>query len=244
MLRTANLTVCLGALSLALLVPGAAFPGSGSLDDYERSAGAFADGLALAERGLDDDASSAYEEAIRLDAGFVEAMVNLARVRLQQGETRQARELLDRALRLAPAYPSVHTVRGLEARARGDLNESMRAFSRARSLDPENSEILSNLGAVLLELGFDDDARRVLEEARRIAPDRPEPALALALVFERKGDRARAAFFYGQFLRLVGTRDPDRAAVETRLGQLDPRSVKTGPQVSEIPGESIPTESH
>lgn len=239
MRRLAISRVLIAALALALLLPRAAASESTPLDTLERSASAFADGLALAERGLDEDAAQSYLEAIRLDAGFVEAMVNLARIRLRQDEPKQARELLDRALRLAPAYPPVHAVRGLEARVRGDLHESLRALSRARSLDPESTEILANLGATLLELGLDEDARDVLEEARRGAPDRPEPVLTLALLCDKKGDRHRAAFFYGQFLRLVGTGDPDRAIAEARLRQLDPRAVKTLPPVSETVGETV-----
>jgi len=210
-----------------------------TLDSYERSAAAFADGLALAERGLDEEASGSYQEAIRLDAGFVEAMVNLARIRLRQGDPARAREWLDRALRLAPAYPPVHAARGLEARQRGDLQEALRAFTRARILDPENAEILANLGATLFELGLDEDARGVLEDARRCAPVRPEPVLTLALLWEQRGDRGRAAFFYDQFLSLVGTDDPARASAEARLRELAPNSLKGVRAVSETVNERI-----
>jgi tetratricopeptide (TPR) repeat protein len=224
-------------LALSLLLAREAVADSATLASYERSAAAFADGLALAERGLDEEASRSYQEAIGLDAGFVEAMVNLARIRLRQGDPERAREWLDRALRLAPAYPPVHAVRGLVARERGDLQEALRAFSRARSLDPENAEVLANLGATLFELGLDEDARGVLEEARRRAPVRPEPVLTLALVWERKGDRGRAAFFYGQFLSLVGTDDPARALAEARLRALEAISLKTATPTSETVSE-------
>jgi len=166
-------------------------------------------------------------------------MVNLARIRLLQGDPDGAREWLDRALRVAPAYPPIHAVRGLEARERGDLQEALRAFARARTLDPENTEVLTNLGAVLFELGIDEDARAVLEEARRRAPMRPEPVLTLALVWERRGDRGRAAFFYGQFLALVGTDDPARAIAEARLRELDPAVLKTVTNDSETVSDRV-----
>jgi len=235
--RPATLGARVAALTLALLLPGAAAADSVTLESFEGSASAFADGLALAERGLDDDAAQSYQEAIRLDAGFVEAMVNLARIRLRQGQPERAREWLDRALRAAPSYPPVHAVRGLEARARGELREALRAFTRARALDPENAEVLANLGATLFELGLGEDARGVLEEARRRAPERPEPVLTLALVWEQKGDRVRAAFFYGQFLRLLGSDDPGRAMAEARLQELSANSLKTVTTVSETVSE-------
>jgi len=226
-------------LVLALLLAGGAGADPATLESYERSAAAFADGLALAERGLDEEASQSYQEAITLDAGFVEAMVNLARIRLHQGDLERAREWLDRALRLAPAYPLVHAARGLEARERGDLQEALRAFSRARTLDPRNAEVLANLGATLFELGLDEDARFVLEEARRRAPVCPEPVLTLALIWERRGDRGRAAFYYGQFLSLVGTDDPARASAEAHLLQLDPTSLKSVTPASETVSDRL-----
>lgn len=224
--RLAQLGGCVALLAVALLLPGEAASDSATLDSFERSAAAFADGLALAERGLDEDAVHSYQEAVRLDGGFVEAMVNLARIRLRQGQPERAREWLDRALRTAPGYPPAHAARGLEARARGDLQEALRAFSRARALDPGNAEALANLGAVLFELGLYDDARAVLDEAHRRAPERPEPLLTLALVWEQKGDPVRAAFFYGQFLRLLGTDDPARAPAERRIQEIGRGSLK------------------
>lgn len=224
-------------LVLALLLAREAAADPAMLDAFERSAVAFADGLALSERGLDEEASHSYRQAIDLDPGFVEAMVNLARIRLRQGDPTRAREWLDRALRLAPAYPPLYAVRGLAAREQGDLQEALRAFSRARSLDPESAEVLANLGATLFELGLDEDARGVLEEARRRAPDRPEPVLTLALVWERRGDRGRAAFFYGEFLSLVGSNDPARAIITARLRELDPSALKSVKPESETVSE-------
>ncbi len=219
----------LAALSLLPANQSAAEPAT--LAGYEQSATAFADGLAFAERGLDDEAARAYQLAIGLDPGFVEAMVNLARIRLLQGEPEQAREWLDRALRLAPGYPPVHAVRGLEARERGDLQEALRAFSRARTLDPRNAEVLANLGATLFELGLEEDARVVLEAARERHPERPEPVLTLAILWERRGDRVRAAFFYELFLGLVGSDDPARASAELRVRELVPTALKhTSPE--------------
>lgn len=239
MLARSTLAAGCALLSLSLLFAGVGAADSATLDSYERSASAFADGLAFAERGLDDEASRSYQEAIALDPGFVEAMVNLARIRLRLGDAPQAREWLDRALRLAPGYPATYAVRGLESRERGDLQEALRAFARARTLDPENAEVLANLGATLFELGFDEEACAVLEQARRRAPARPEPVLTLALIWEARGDRGRAAFFYRQFLGLVGADDRSRAIAETRLRELEPSALKSTTPASETVSDRI-----
>lgn len=206
-----------------------ALPGLASaaeLDDYERSDAAFQEGLAFSERGLVEPAIRALERAVRLDPGFVEAMVNLARAYLARGDAEKASEWLDRAVRREPRYPDVHTVRGLVALSQGRSQEALVAFGRARRLAPEDIEALTNLGATLLALGIVEEARAVLEQAFRLEPTRPEVALDLAIAQERRGDAARAVFLYRRFLGLVGDDDPDRERVERRVQRLAPAVLK------------------
>jgi cytochrome c-type biogenesis protein CcmH/NrfG len=93
-------------------------------------------------------------------------------------------------------------------------------------LPPADVEVLTNLGATLVHLGILDEARTVLEQALRLAPARPEVALNLALVWDRRGDPARAVYLYRRFLGLVRTEDPDRKGVENRIAELEPQVLK------------------
>ena len=203
------------------------------LTDYERSGSSFQQALALAERGLGESAITLYEEAIRLDPGFVEAIVNVARLHLEKGDLRRASTWLDRAARVNPDYPHLYRVRGLIALARGRLQDALAAFGRARALAPENVETLANLGTTLLRLGILDGSRTVLEQAFRLDPARPEVALNLGMVWDRRGDPARAIYLYRRFLGLVPADDPDRKRVEDRIASLEPLRLKLRAQSSE-----------
>ena len=148
--RRRQVRAILIALAFCAL-PGFAF--AAELADYERSGAAFQEGLAFSERGLYRAAIRAFERAVSLDAAFVEAMVNLARAHLERGEVELAAQWLDRAVRKEPGYPDLHTVRGLVALSQDRSQEALVAFGRARSLAPEDVEVLANLGATLLHLG-------------------------------------------------------------------------------------------
>ena len=223
-----------GLISAGVLLFGAAGPTrAGELSNYERSGASFEEGLALSERGFDEGAIKAYEQAIQLDPAFVEAMVNLARVHVARGELERASTWLDRAVRVESGYPDVHTVRGLVFLAEGRLQNALATFGRARELAPEDVEVLTNLGATLLRLGVLDEARTILEQAFRLDPARPEAALDLALLWDRRGDSARAAFLYRRFLGLVPTDDPGRERVEKRVAALESRSLKAPEKVRE-----------
>jgi Flp pilus assembly protein TadD len=214
-------------ISAGLLLFGAAGPTrAGELSNYERSGASFEEGLALAERGFDERAIKAYEQAIQLDPAFVEAMVNLARVHLARGELERASTWLNRAARVESGYPDLHTVRGLVSLAEGRLQDALATFGRARELAPEDVEVLTNLGATLLRLGVLDEARTILEQALRLDPARPEAALDLALLWDHRGDSARAVFLYERFLGLVPTDDPGREQVEKRVAALESGPLK------------------
>jgi tetratricopeptide (TPR) repeat protein len=211
----------------AALIAAAPRSRAEKLTDYERSGSSFQQALALTERGLGGSAIKLYEEAIRLDPAFVEAMVNLARLHLEKGKLQQASTWLDRAARVRPDYPDLYRVRGLIALAEERLQDALAAFGRARRLAPENVEVLTNLGATLVELGILGEARTVLEQAFRRGPARPEVALNLGIVWDRRGDPARAVYLYRRFLGLVTTDDPDRKLVEDRIAALEPHLLKS-----------------
>lgn len=212
--------------TLAILAGAAPQSRAEKLADYERSGSSFQQALALTERGLGGSAIKLYEEAIRLDGAFVEAIVNVARLYVEKGELDRASTWLDRAARVRPDYPDLYRVRGLIALSEGRSQDALAAFGRARALAPENVEALTNLGATLLRLGILGEARTVLEQAFRLAPARPEVALNLGIVWDRREDPARAIYLYRRFLGLVPTDDPDRQLVEDRIATLEPHFLK------------------
>ncbi len=152
--------------------------------------------------------------------------MNLARVYVELGELGKASIWVDRAVRNEPSYPDVYTVRGLIALAEDRLQDALTSFGRARQFAPENVEVLTNLGCDLLQLGVLEEERTLLEQALRLDPARPEAALNLAVLWDRREDPARAVYLYQQFLGLVPKDDPDREPVQKRIASLETSFLK------------------
>ncbi|MEM7410913.1 MAG: tetratricopeptide repeat protein [Myxococcota bacterium] len=190
------------------------------LDSLERSEADFKLGVAAQRRGHLDAAAEAYAKAVERDPSFVEAMVNLARVRAAEGRFDQADEWLDRASLVRDDYPDIAAARGLVALGRGDAKLAVSELTRARVVEPDDVEVLINLGAALIEAGLWLEAIGHLDRAARLDTTRSAAVLNLALAHDHRGDAARAAFHYRRYLDLVSPGDPEREAVEARLERL------------------------
>ena len=193
---------------------------SKQLRRLESSDAAFTRAVAAQRRGDFVSAAQGYESAIRADSGFVEAMVNLARVEIARGRLDAAAEWVDRAETLRRDYPGVHAARGLLAFHRGDFAVAVDALPAARELAPHDVAVLVNLGAVLLERGFAHEAIDVCLEAQRLDAGRAETQLNLGLAHDRIGETQAAQYHYQRFLDQSSDDDPSRIQVEERLAVL------------------------
>lgn len=82
----------------------------------------------------------------------------------------EAKELIQKALKLAPGEPFIVDSLGWVEFRLGNLDEAARLLRQAHKGRPD-AEIAAHLGEVLWALGAQDEARRVLAEAARREPD-------------------------------------------------------------------------
>jgi Flp pilus assembly protein TadD len=177
-------------------------------------------GVAAQRRGDLGAAERAYASALERDPSFVEAMVNRARVLIELEDWEGAAAWLDSALAQHEDYPAVHAAQGLLALRTGNTAQAVDELTRARTLAPDDVEVLTNLGAALLEQGLLVRATELLERAQRLDPDGAEVAFDLGLASDRAGDQRRAVFHYRRFMELAASADPGRPAVRRRLSEL------------------------
>ncbi len=186
----------------------------------EQSGREFVVGLSAQRRRDYPAAAEAYERAVEQDPHFVEAMVNLALVALEQGELDAAERWLAEAYRTEPAYPKIASAEGLIALTRGDPDLAVLLFERAGAARPGDPEVLTNLGVAFLAQRRPADAVEVLEDALDGHPERSATVVNLAVALDHLGEFDRARHYYQRFLKLASYADPDRAAVRTRIEQL------------------------
>lgn len=131
--------------------------------------------------GAYESAEAALAEARALNPQSPEIDYRIARMKLALDDRRGARESAEASLQKKADYtPSILLLAQLSFDA-GNLAEAIDAVAAAAVLEPTNPQLLYQLALLQLQDKRYEDARAVLEEALRIAPD-----------------YANASFFLGQ----------------------------------------------
>ncbi len=121
----------------------------------------------------------------------VDALVRQARVLLDQGQARQAFDLLEPQETPRAGDPDFDTMLGIAAIETGQFTRAVFALERALSVQPENARARAELGRALFAVGDTRASRRVLLEARRA--DIPQGATDTIDQFLQAIDRTEEA---------------------------------------------------
>lgn len=97
----------------------------------------------------------------------VDALVRQARAMLDQGQARQAFDLLEPQETPRAGDPDFDTVLGIAANETGQFTRAVFALERALSVQPENARARAELGRALFSVGDTRASRKVLLEAKR-----------------------------------------------------------------------------
>ena len=127
-----------------------------------------------------------YEQLIAGAPGRGDLRFNLGVLLKNLGTKDRALEAFEAAARLRPAWPAPELALGhltFELRRYG---EACAHFERALRLTPDSIEAMCNLGLALDKVDRPDEARRILEHARALAPGDETVFLALRPILFRK----------------------------------------------------------
>jgi predicted Zn-dependent protease with MMP-like domain/Flp pilus assembly protein TadD len=177
---------------------------------------------ALAECGLLNEASEAYERALGLDADDLDVLYGAAELYadLAQADDRDVEWLgrgLDLALRghrLARKADDVELagdfalLAGIALAQLGRPDEALFRFDEALLALPDSADVMRERGFALFELLRLDEARRQLLAAERLAPKDAWVQQGLGLVAERSGDAAEAERHFARARKLDGEAFP------------------------------------
>jgi protein O-GlcNAc transferase len=117
-----------------------------------------------------DDADHAYQKILTLHQTDVEARHMLAVLRLQQGRTEEAFQIIDGLAAEVPAHAEIRTHRGLILSGMGRFDDAIADFDRALALKPGNPVTLLYRGNVLLETGRAAEALDNYDRLLSVAP--------------------------------------------------------------------------
>lgn len=130
-----------------------------------------------------------FEDALRLDVGFVEAHANLGVALQRDGQTAAALDAYLLALQLEPTAAARYNLRGLYSQM---ARERLVVFEEGTARPENETEILIARGDEALSLSRMTAAVDFYRDALDADPDRPEPYVALARTLLFQG-RVRSA---------------------------------------------------
>ncbi len=106
-------------------------------------------GAALDVEGRMDESITAHLEALKRDAGLVQAHINLISLYGRARQFAEAETHYQKALAINPDLPVIHFNFGVLLVAQDRLDEAARAFQHCLRLDPYHAEAHFNLGSII-----------------------------------------------------------------------------------------------
>lgn len=167
-------------------------------------------------RGCLEEAARVYRAVLECDARHAGALHLLGVVKLQQGDWRQAIELIGRAIAIQPGDPAFHCNLAEAFRLSGDLPRAAECCRAALALRPADAAALSALGLVSLEQSDPEAAAAHLRAALKIEPRLAVAHNNLGNALRLLGDSAGSIAHFSEAVRL----DPNLHLAWSNLGQM------------------------
>lgn len=140
-----------------------------------------------------EEASTAFRDALREGGASADLYYNLALSQRAAGNLSDAMENLRRAAGMAPADVRPHLMMAEIYQQQNEWDEALDVLLEAEQRKPEESEVVRQLGTVLLHLGYDEEARKRLE---RGTDDDPGVLANLGMVALEQGQPEKAAKYF------------------------------------------------
>lgn len=183
--------------------------GTQSMDAYQAYARGMLN-LRLAGRESMERAIALFEQALAIDPGYVEAMVELARALELKALFLTAPHLLEesltlitRALTLRPDDAAANVQRGDTLLALGRVEEAIAALQEGVARQPERASAYGSLArAYWVGRGDVDAAIAAFEQMLRINPEAGYTHLQLAMLYTLRGEYEQAERVARQAIRL------------------------------------------
>ena len=175
-------------------------------------------GLALWKSGSLDEAAAAMEESAKLGPDSIKTLVNLSRIRNDQGDFEGALEAARVGLDQDPQDASAQFLEGRSLFNLGRVDEAVSSLTASLAIDPDNGYVQNLYGLALMRQGHVDQAVLSLERASTLEPDLAYARNNLGMALELAGRTAEAVGAYRRGVEI----DPGHDKVAANLARLEP----------------------
>lgn len=152
-----------------------------------------------------DSALHAYQTALRIDSGSVEAAIDIADLYRIEGRDEEGEEILLRTLGNNPGRHELYLALGLVYTRQNETEKSLSMLSQAYRLDPQNTYYIYVYGVALNSYGEPQKALEILEKGYEVDPWDYNLLNALAAISRDIGDMKRFHKYYDQIVRMQQT---------------------------------------
>lgn len=137
------------------------------------------------------DAEKAYKKALALDANNEDAMAGLAMVYSDQGDTKNATEMLRRVAEKNPSLRTLTALAGTYEQMK-DYKLAAETYRRAVEMNPGNADLKRAYAQALFSADDVDGAKKAFEELAAEDPNDLLSVLRLSQIYRQKRDFAKA----------------------------------------------------
>jgi Tfp pilus assembly protein PilF len=166
-------------------------------------------------RGQLAEAEAAYRTAAQLDPRHLPARLELGRIYGSTGRPDQSLAEAEAVLRVDPRNVEAWHLSGMARLAKGDAAKAQEDFKKALDINPRFGPAANNLAWLYSERGGNaEEALRLAQVAKEVAPDDPYVSDTLGWVLYKRGVYQRAL----NLLKESAAKLPDSASVQFHLG--------------------------
>jgi tetratricopeptide (TPR) repeat protein len=159
-------------------------------------------------------AEKIYRQILEKIPEHADALHLLGTLTLQMGQTENAVDLIQHAVRVNPNAAEYCNNLGVALRSAGKLDEAVAAYERAVQLNPNHAQAHSNLSIVLRDKGDLEGAVASSRRALRVKPNYAEAYGNLANALKDQGNLTEAINAYRRALNIR----PENAEMQSNLG--------------------------
>jgi tetratricopeptide (TPR) repeat protein len=150
-------------------------------------------GIGLLLQGDLKGAEAAFLRVTKMEPGYADGWVNVARARIQEGNMTGAEDMLRRALKVDPELAKTHFFLGTALKSLGRYDEALKHLQTAASKYPRDRVVLNQLGRVLFLQRRFSDAVDSLTRVIAIYPEDLQAHYNLMLSYRGLGQHELAA---------------------------------------------------
>lgn len=158
-------------------------------------------GYIYLQKGQNDFAKSAFDEALKEDETCLNAKIGQALLARQEGRNEEALQLLTMAEKSGVKDSELFYQLAVQNRLCGHYQEAFTAIKNALSLF-ETAVFLNEKGLIFEALGFESSAQEAYERAIELDPYAPDAFANLGNLYLKQGNNRRAEEYYKKALAL------------------------------------------